>query len=169
MYGQSLAGINSPIQTVSPTSDTVSPGNILTILSTMFGFDGVFWNRFRNNLQATLLTSAARTGTTNTADQTNFNAKGVVLFMDVTAQNGTSTLQLQAKDPASAKYFPLITWTLTAAIQSQVLSCYPGATDQAATPLTQTQSLPLPRVWRAQWNLGTATSVTFSLGMSYVL
>src|SRR5579871_3766078 len=58
------------------------------------------------NQDMTLLASAARTATTNSAPQTNQNARGVLVYLNVTAASGTGGLRLavQAQDPVSGNY-----------------------------------------------------------------
>ena len=52
------------------------------------------WDRFRNNAEITLLESATRNSDTASPYQTNYNARGVVIYLNVTAVPGTDTITL---------------------------------------------------------------------------
>lgn len=157
--------------TANPTTPLVASGGEL--------FNGTTWDRARGVTEGTLLASAARTATTNSADQTNYNAQGVVVSVDFTATPNnaeTFTLAIQAKDPVSAKY---VTITAFAALTSSGLgatpttetylySLYPGAAETAATAKHEVQALALPRTWRISAIHSAAGSWTYSVGYSLI-
>ena len=138
--------------------------------SRMVVFNGDAADRLRGNTVGTLLASAARTATTSSADQTNYNAKGIIVVFDVTSVPGTDTVQLkvQAKDPASGKYIDMVTGTAESAAGTYVYAVYPGIGDKN-TILDNYEELPLPRTWRVQVVHSAATSFTYSVGVMYVL
>ena len=157
---------------VSVTSDDWDiqdqPGLFTT--SRLMVYNGTHMDRVRNNVVSTLLASAARTVTTSSADQVNYNAKGIIVVFDVTSVPGTDTVQLkiQAKDPASGKYVDLVTGTAESAVGTYVYSVYPGIGDKN-TILDNYEELPLPRTWRVQVVHSAATSFAYSVGVMYVL
>ena len=51
-------------------------------------------DRWLNNTEATILASGARTVTTVSPAQTNYNARGILLFNDITAVPGGDTVNL---------------------------------------------------------------------------
>ena len=157
---------------VSSASDSWpgSNNNGLITTSRLHLYNDVAFDRQRNNVEATLLASAARTVTTSSADQTNYNAKGIIVVFDVTAVPGTDTVQLkvQAKDPASGKYIDMVTGTAESAVGTYVYAVYPGIGDKG-TILDNYEELPLPRTWRVQVVHSAATSFTYSVGVMYVL
>lgn len=125
--------------------------------------------RWRNNVAKTLLSSAARTADTNSSDQTNYNARGAMFFVNVTATSATPsvTLNVQGKDPVSGNYFTIYTsaaFTATGQFSYQV---YPGAS--AAGALTGAAPLTIPRTWRVFMDHADADSITYSVGMSYIV
>jgi hypothetical protein len=121
------------------------------------------WERVRNNQEGTLLASAARTTTTNSSDQTNYNGKCASAFLNVSAASGTGGLQLQFqwKDPISGNYAMLNSApTAITAIGQTIYSLCPGATGGAVTQTTQAA---LPRTWRVAVTHGDASSYTYSV------
>jgi len=137
-----------------------------------YGFGGTYWERWRNNTAATVLASATRTTSGASSDQTNFNARGIIVFVKVTAVSGTSPtldVAVQAKDPTTGYYKDILripqfttTGTLTGVL-------YPGATDAAAL-FEAENNVPLPRKWRIGYTIGgTNPSFTFSVGVSYIV
>jgi hypothetical protein len=142
-------------------------------LVALTGYNGTgtaAWDRWANNQDLTLLASAARTATTNTADQTNANGKGVVVYLAITAASGTGGLQvsIQGKDPVSGNYFLLA--TLGAAVTTtgnKAYMFYPGAASGGS--LQAGAQMVLPRTWRVQIVHGDGTSYTYSVGCSVVV
>jgi hypothetical protein len=135
-------------------------------------FNGASWDRQRNNVEGTLLASAARTATTSTATQINYNARGVILFLRITAASGTGGLQprLFLVDALTDGQIAVIAApTARTTTGSAAYVFYPGSTAAAFVDLTQNVSLPLPRSWAVTVIHGDASSYTYSLGFSYIL
>lgn len=121
--------------------------------------------------EATLLISAVRAATNTTDDQTNTtSAKGLILFLDVTAVTAlqTLTVNLQAKDPTSGKYLTIATTgaigTTATPTGTFALVLYP-ALGSVSSPLFG-QPIALPYTWRAQIVHSGGGSFTYSLGRS---
>jgi len=126
------------------------------------------WDRKRGNVELTILASATRTGTTNSADFTNYNHRGVIVFMRITARTVGATPQvnllIQAKDPVSGHYQTIaqkINFDPT--IGNHLVVCYPGADDVQG--LLNSNDLPLPRTWRVRVEfVQEITDLTYSVG-----
>ena len=144
--------------------------NGLLVTSRMATYNGAMYDRYRNNILSTVLASAARTATTASADQTNYNHKGIFVVFDVTAVPGGDTVQLklQAYDPASGKYVDLLTGTAESAVGTYLYGLYPGIGDKNAI-FDNYEEIMLPRTWRVQIVHSAATSFTYSVGVAYVL
>ncbi len=115
-------------------------------------------------MEFTLLVSAARTATTDSTDQNNGYARGVLVHLNVTAASGTGglTVRVQAKDPVSGAYVSLnAAPAVVTAVGTFAYLLYPGA---GAGGLTQATSGGLPRTWRVQVTHGDASSYTYSVG-----
>lgn len=131
-------------------------------------FNATTWDRRRNNAETSPFASAARTATTNSADQTNYNARGVKLHLTITAVSGTAPtldVKLQAKiagiyiDIASAAF------TQKSGTGDDELTVYPGIAETANESVSDI----IPRTWRAVATIGgTSPSFTFQLDISYV-
>ncbi len=156
------------IEADSNLTDSDQLGRQIGVASALF--NGSTWDRFRNNVEATLLASAARTGTTSSADETNFNAKGVLVFFDITAVPGldTVTLSIEAKDPVSGKYFTLLDGGAQSAVGQFLYAVYPGVADTEAK-FDAFEEMPLPRTWRITVTHSGTGSFTYSVGASYIL
>ena len=73
------------------------------------GWSGAQFNYWRNNVDGTLLASAARTATTSTADLTNYNGQRVWCALNVTVEGAaTLSLKLQGKDSISGNYYDVV-------------------------------------------------------------
>jgi hypothetical protein len=129
-------------------------------------YNGASWDRERNNLEGTLLASAARTTTTNSADQTNHNGRGVLVFVNVTAVTSSPsvTVAIQEKDPISGTYTAILTSAAITGPGHTVLAVYPGVTVAANVAASH----PLPRTWRVAVTHGNADSITYSVGYALI-
>jgi len=157
--------------------DGMSAANdVLHSIACKAGFNGSAWDRWRNNTEETVLPSAARKTSGSSADQTNFNARGVIIWLYISAVSGSYAagegleIQLQGKDPTTGAYLfisPTIGPYTT--IGHRQLLIYPGATDSAGL-IEGENDIPLPRVWRINYRIsGTDPSFTFSVGASYIV
>jgi hypothetical protein len=114
------------------------------------------------NKGGTLFASQAQTAATlNSADIVNNAGRSGIVAIDVTARtSGTYTFTIQGKDPASGKYFTVLTSAGIASVTTVILRVGPALT--AAANLVANDNLPM--VWRLQ-AVGTSTPVmTFSAG-----
>lgn len=141
------------------------------------GYNGTTSDLWRNNTEGTILASAARTASTNSADQTNYNARGVIVILTQTVNPGASeTLQLvlQARDPIdTAGYFNLSTPTTATAFGGGTGSIryilYPGINTTAGGGWDAQFSVALPRIWRVRVVHSAAGSWTYSVGYQYIV
>lgn len=141
-------------------------GTVLPVAAT-WNYNETGYDRQRNNTQSTLLASAARTSTTNTADQTLFNGRGAVLFLDITVVPGveTVTLAVQIKDPASGKYISILTSAPQATTGTTIYAVYPGVTPAGGIAI----SFQLTHTWRVLLTHSASGSFTYSLGGAVTL
>lgn len=175
-YFESRGRLGVVIGSGSGDVNSTTPSNDATITS---GLNGLFvlaqphlWNdtstraeRQRNNLDISLLASAARTATTSSADQINYNGRGVMVFLNVTVASGSGglTLTITWKDSISANYVALNAAPTAVTATGQFLYVlYPGI-GTAAGGVTQNTSQGLPRTWRATVTHGDASSYTYSV------
>lgn len=129
-------------------------------------FNGTTWDRARGWQEGTLLTSAARTAQTDSAVQTNYGWRGIILFLSITAASGSGGLQVRiiGVNPADAtNHFLNSAPTAKTATGQAAYAFYPGTT----TGGDQGTPYPLPRTWFARVQVGDSSSYTYSL--SYCL
>ncbi len=121
----------------------------------------------RGNTDITVLASAARTATTNSADFTNYNGRGVQVIIDVTVDGAGASVvfAVEMKDPVSGDYVPILTSAAVDATGERKLTVYPGATESANLISGQ----PMPRTWRVSATHADGDSITYSVGASVIL
>jgi hypothetical protein len=138
-----------------------------------FRYNGTNYDHDYNNFSvADILSVTAQTTTQTSADITNYNARGVLLFFHVTVAGGAGlTLRAHGKDPSSGNYNTLNSapTAITAATGTapQMIAIYPGAS--AAAGLAQAAPLPVPRTWRVQVVHGDATSSSYKVSYAYII
>lgn len=134
-------------------------------------FNGATWDRQRNNIGGTLLASAARTATTTSADFLTYNARGLVVFLDVTAASGTGglTVVAQLKDTVSGNYFSLPGYVFGTATGRGVSFVIPGVVASTGADVKQSLSYGLSQTMRVQITHGDATSYTYSVGYGLIV
>lgn len=136
--------------------------NTLCLIAALLASFGVH----AQNTGKVLLTSAARTAATvNTVDQLNVSGKGAVVVIDVTTfTSGTYTFTVQGRDPASGKYYTILTSAAIGSVSTVVLRVYPGLT--AAANLVASDVL--PTAWRVSAAGATTPNMVFSVGVMVV-
>lgn len=78
--------------TGSSPADGVTPGSGDIIRAGSL-YNGSTWDRQRGTIEGDLLASAARTTDGVSSNQTNYNAKGVTLYLNITSASGTRGLR----------------------------------------------------------------------------
>lgn len=122
------------------------------------------------NNEITVIPSTTATVTFNSDIQTNFEAKGIRLSLNVSAISGTSPtldVKLQHKDPVSGTWIDITgaAFAQKTSTGTDDLVIYPGITSTANRRVSDA----LPKTWRAVCTIGgTGPSVTFSLGGCYI-
>lgn len=166
LYHENRAGALSPLRVGTDAAD-----NTEALFASAGLWNGSSLDRARANAEATVLASASNAaGTRTSADQTNFNARGVLLVLDITALGAAETLTLivDAKDPVSGIYIGLTAFVDVGVDTAYTL--YPGAVETAAVVALQVQGVALPRTWRVRVTTAPAVNAsTFSVGASYIL
>lgn len=130
----------------------------------MMSFDpyGRQWTRTqRENRNATLFASAARTASDNSADQTNEFGKGLMLFINCTAivSSPSVTFTIKGKDPVGGLYYTILQSAAIVGTGLTVLRVYPGI----AVAANVTASDILPKTWRVEAAHGNGDSITYSV------
>lgn len=130
-------------------------------------FNGANFDRQRNNEEITVLASAARTATTNSADQVNYNGRGVWVALNVISVPGTDTVQfkIQGKESLQGNYEDLLSSPAYATTGTRFLRLYPGLT----AVVNATANDILPRTWRVAVTHSAATSFTYSVFACVIL
>ena len=120
------------------------------------------------NTQGSLLASAARTGTADSPIQTNPGARGVILYLNITAITGGPGLGIQyamfGVDPVSGVVTQLSGASgLKTATGLTNLAIYPGLSGAG------TSNMVVPRSWLAHVFVSDATPYTYSLGYALIV
>lgn len=119
-----------------------------------------------NNLNVSVLTSAPRTTTQTSADQTNWNHRGIKVVLDVTAGSSLSLVfTLNNKDLNSGKYYNVFTGGTVTGVSTNVYTIYPGATAVANVTVNDI----IARLFQTVITAGNATSATYTLSYSLIV
>lgn len=165
----------------STASHFLDPSGTLVLPPAAALYNGTNWDRRRNNHEATLLASAARTATTNSPDQTNYNGRGIHVSIDVTVEGpATLAIKIQGKHSVGGTYYDIVDFgtVYTAATDApgpKTVSLYPGILTAdhvgvgAGVSGTIGKSAVLPRTWRAVVTHADATTCTYSLSAVTIL
>jgi hypothetical protein len=128
--------------------------------------NGSTFDKQRNNHEVTALSSAARTASVNSSDLTNYNARGIRVVVDITAlAGGNITVAITGKDTLSGKYTTLLTGTALSGTGTTTMVIYPGNTVTA----NLAASTVVPRLFRVEVTAADASSITYSIGVNYIL
>ena len=125
------------------------------------------WNPQHNNEELTLLASAARTADVNSADFTNYNAKGLHVILNVSALAATPSIVpfIQGKDPISGTYYDILEGLPITTTGINIIKVYPGI----SAVVNVSASDLLPRTYRVRVEHGDADSITYSVAGALVL
>lgn len=144
----------------------------LGMFAQLMALNGANWDRWRNNLDNTALALLAATNATRTsADQTNYNARGLILRVNIAnlANVPTFTPRIERKAPNGA-YITI--WQAAAALNANgdaQYVVYPGA---SGGNVTEVDGIPVPRLWRvvlAYTGNGTTDAADTLVDVSYIL
>ena len=119
------------------------------------------------NREVTVLASAARTESVNSADQENPYARGAVITIDVTAATASPSVvfTVKGKSALGSDYYTILASAAITGTGQTVLRIYPGLT---AAP-NVTVSDVLPRVWRVEAVHADADEITYSVSANLIL
>jgi len=152
------------------TTDGISNPFVYDIFALGAAFNGASWDRVRSVGALILLASAARTVTTNSADQINYNWRGAHIIVDISsAGTGSITPSLQVKDSISGNYKTI--WTAAAALTGNgtyVYEVYPASLGSAS--FTEVvQAIIGGRTWRLAMVHNNANTITYSASADMIL
>ncbi|MFO0929156.1 MAG: hypothetical protein U0736_19390 [Gemmataceae bacterium] len=143
----------------NPTTPTVGAAELL--------FNGSTWDRRPGTQEGTLLTSAIRNTTNDSAVQTNYGAKGVLITMNLTAAAGTGIkLELRGIDPILGGDIILARFTSNRNNTAQVhwLELHPGAASASVDGWGERFQGCLPRRWKLRVLHSDGNNLTYSVG-----
>lgn len=167
LYVRMASGTDS-IDVMLVSADEVSRfTNSTPVANFNYLFNVLTWDRKRNNIEETLLASAARTASVNSADFVNYNAKGAHFIIDVTAITDTPsiTVTIQGKDALSSEYYDILTGVAITATGTTILKVYPGIGQIANGAASDI----LPRTYRVSVAHDDTDSITYSIGVNLVI
>ena len=164
--------IDAKFPTAAAAADAYANPTITHEGADMMLFNGTSWDRMRNNFVTTADSSSARTATVAGATVTNFNARGAVITINVTAVSGTTptlVAKLQYSPDAGTTWIDYTAKPVTATISATgqtTLTVYPSVVEVANAAV----SLPIPRIVRMHYTIGgTSPSFTFATYFNWIL
>jgi hypothetical protein len=162
----SIGKVDSELAAAAALADAVANPTVPKVGAAELLYNGSAWDRERGSVEATVLTSAARTATTNSSDQTNYNHNALLLFIDVSAINATPSVtpQLDFKDPVSSEYEPI--WIANAALTAAGEYVYMFALggSGSAGEYDEAVNILIPRTWRVTMTHADADAITYTVG-----
>jgi len=154
---------------ISAPADALTPTSVNVVAPIGYTFNNTNWDRQRGNMDTDVLASAARTSTTNSTDKVNYNGRGVLVTLNVTALADTPSIVLSIEAKMGAVYEALL--TASAAVTATGIHSYlvyPGV-GAASGDVVQVAGFPLPRTWRVTVTHGDADSITYVVNASVIL
>lgn len=132
-------------------------------------FNESTWDRIRGNTTLLVMASAARTASANSSTITNYNARGVLVTMYVTAVVDTPSCVLHIQGILAGTYKDL--FIATAAITATGVYTYLlyPANVTIANDVTEAEDLPLPRSFRIRVIHADGDSITYSVECNLIL
>lgn len=145
----------------NPTTPPVGANSML--------FNGTTWDRELGNTATVGLASALRTASFTT-DVVNYNARGALITLNVTARAGASSIHLEVwvSDLASSQYETYLVGGAVAATGRHSYLVYPGC-GVAANAVDTVADFPLPRNWAVAMIHANGDDITYSVGVNYIL
>jgi len=132
-------------------------------------FNETGWDRQRGNVELTIMASATRSASTSSADIINYNHRGIILFLDITARTvGLSPLirlKVEMKDPLSGSYNAVV-YSSTFDPETKLFAflIYPGIKDDESLTYRKSYDSLLSRVFRVRIAfVQDVTDLTYSL------
>lgn len=126
-------------------------------------FNGTTWDRARNNFNVNTGDTGAKTATFNGATQTNYNAAGATIVINMGTVSGTTptlTAQVQGSADGGTTWYNIagaVTPTINATGVT-TLVVYPGVAAVANAAVSSV----IPRTWRLAYTIG-GTSPSFTI------
>lgn len=139
----------------------------LNVVNFPYAFNETSFDAVRNNTEETILASAARTATVNSADFTNYNAKGLHVIVNVSALSATPSITpiIQGKDPISGTYYDILEGLPITTTGINILKVYPGI----SAVVNASASDILPRTYRVSMTHADTDSITYSVAGALIL
>ena len=118
------------------------------------------------NAEGTALISAARTATVSSADIVNSFSRGIHVVLDVTVDPAAASvvLTVEGKDPASGKYYAILTSAAVNSVSTNIYRVHPDLTPAANLIVNDL----IPKTFRITVTHADADSFTYSVGYSLV-
>ena len=160
--------INTELPTAAALSDSTANSTCPQVGAAREQYNESTWERTRGNTTLTVFSSSARTATSNSSDQTNYNHRGALIYINVTSITSSPSVvfTVTGKDPIGVtNYNTILTSAAITGTGLTVLKIYPGVTVSANVAVSDV----LPRTWRVTATHGNADSITFSVAAYMIL
>ncbi len=153
-------------------SDAVTAANVLELVQGLYNGSTVDQQR-GNQDNITVINASAVTTTQTSSDQTNYNARGLIIVVNVTTLTGTSptlTPKLQGKGRVSGQYFQIGAAISAINATGTFVYLFSVSAPAAAGGITATAAFPIPRTWNFVMTAGgTITNATYTVEVLYLV
>ena len=162
---QGTVTVDSELPAARAGADALSNPTAPDVLAARMGFNGTTWDRWRNNLGITsLLASAARTATTDSAIQTNYNFRGILLLLNVSAAGtGFLNLTVVVNDGGGAPFQISTSANITGTGKYGLVLGLGANLTNAGAHLNAATGAPVPRSWYGRILHSDSSSWTYLL------
>lgn len=140
------------------------------------GFNGVTWDRWRNNADAVALARAVRTGTTVSPNIINYNARALMVYFNIYTASGTGGLILKVRgvDPVSNASYNLnadipASSTISVARYAYVIGLGATGGGGAVQDFRQATAVPIPKTFQIQVYHADASNYEYAVSYSIIV
>jgi len=167
-----MASISKADRRTNADNDATAAGarGVISYSKTL-GFNGTSYDRWRNNFSESILASAARTATIISSTFTNFNARSMIVELNITAAPTVETLTfaVQYRSPVATTDF--LTYGATSADADTgkhiVIIDPSGGADVPNAQQTVRSDIPAGQSYRVVVTHSASGSWTYSVGVTY--
>ena len=161
-------GANLQLERQAPSGTTGAAATGVAAAVQLAMDHGSTYQPLRGNIEGTLLSSAVRSATTSSSTQYSFNARGILLILQITSYVADNiSLAVKAINPANGAEPALLQGAALTATGWYAYLIYPGI-GPASAGVTGVESRVLPYRWYVTISHSAGSDFTYSLGACWM-
>lgn len=164
--GSTLTTLSGKLPTAAALADGGSIPSTTKVGAVPLLHNGTTLDFQRSNTDLSLLATATTHTTRNSGDKTNYNWRGIKVFLNmVTAGSGSVTISIEVKDPVSGSYKAILIGTAVTADGVYCYTVYPGIEPIANEAVSDV----LSRIFRVVATHNNGNDMEYTVGGSLIL